>query len=200
MSEKLKISRVFLGSTLLSDTQTDGIITSQTIPTQDSTTSYTWVQLNTMGSVSIDIGRETKPVGNDQLGDTGVFIMKQPVKVTIPLSVTSFDTFANYTKIDPDYTSGTFLGLKDNKGVSIPGVSLLIYDKDLDNDNETDTPDVTADPKTFVLFNCVVDSNVTTKWDGEQDIIELTFTGLANTGSGSSRGYKGGMGTFTEES
>jgi len=148
----------------------------------------------------VDVSREFAEVGNDQQGATGLYLKKTGVKVTIPLSVASFAALLEYAKLDPTAAAGATAGdYKENAGVKMSdsGVTLLIYDKSTDPDNDLDVPDFVSDPNAQVFFNAVVQSNVKVPYNGEQDVLTLEFTPLANTTSGgSAKGKKGSFGTF----
>lgn len=190
---KLKTARVFLKATRLTDDQCNTAVSSQTLPTAG------WIQLFTKGEVSIEHARESEKLMNDQNGVTGIYITDDMRNIKIPFESTSFDELTQYCIVDPNYDTGDYYFLmKSNRGEEITGVSLLIYDKDLDPTNNTNVPNLSlADQSARLIFNAVIDTSVTEKWDGSQDILEASFTAVSNTGSGSAKGVQGVGGRIT---
>lgn len=193
MAEVVRTARVFVRNVLLTDTQCDAVKDSSQIPTSE------WEQLYSKGDVTISAGREIIEVGNDQIGTTALYIANQPVEITLPLSEDSFNILLKYAQIDPTWSSGdTTFDYKDNRGVELSGFSLLIYDKNEDPTNETNTPDVTADSRTHIFFEVVNKAGTDIHYNSDQGIVTLTLTALANnSSSGNAKGLKGMCGTFT---
>lgn len=192
MAESVKIARVFVKQTKLTDAQCNAIVTSRAVPTTD------WVQVYTLGEVRVNYERETLMVGNDQIGMTKVYQLGGKVSITLPMSEQTFDYISRYGLVDPSWSSGaTAVDLKENIGVALSGISLLIYSREFDITNETNTPDVTADTETICIFDAVTDANVEIVFSKAQGVLTLTLTGMSNNGSGSARGVKGTIGTFS---
>lgn len=193
VTEKLLTARVFIHDKF-TYTEADAVKDSDEIPGTG------WTQIFTKGDVTLSFARETVAVGNDQQGDTKVYQTGMPTSVTIPFSEYGFDVLSEYAKLDPNIASGaTAFDIADNKGVEISGMSLLIYSKDTDSENETDTPDPTSDNEAYVIYNGVVDSSVDVAFNNDQGVVELTFNCVAfkDSNSTSADGKKGRVGTFT---
>ena len=192
VTEKMLTARVFV-HTLFSDSEADAVVDSAEIPNSG------WTQTFTKGDVTISFDRETAEVGNDQQGTTKIYQTGMPTKIKIPFSEYGFDVLSTYAKLDPNYTSGTGMDIADNKGVEITGLSFLLYSKDTDSDNETDTPDPTSDTEAYVMYNAIVDSSVAVNFKNDQGIIELEFNCVAfkDESSTSADGKKGRIDTFS---
>jgi hypothetical protein len=192
MAEKVLIARVFVKGTRLSDSEKDAVVTSRVIPITD------WTKLNTKGEVSISFDDSFIEVDNDQVGTTGVYGDERKVTLKIPISASSFDALAKYANLDPDWTSGaTGLDIGDIRGVQMRGMSFIIYAKDLDPTNNTDTPDVTVDDQTYVIYEAVRNGALGYMWDGSQNILTLELQAMASTSTGSSAGKTAFIGTLT---
>lgn len=190
---KIKNPRVFVKSTKLTDDQANALITSQQLPTAG------WVQLNTQGAVELNYERDALDLENAQSGVVAVATKSDRGTLKIPFDSTSFDVLTKYIVVDPNFNENDYyFVMASNRGTTLTGVSLLVYDKDLDPTNETNVPNLTnADQSLRVIFEGVSSEGVMEKWDGEQDIIEVTFRLLANQGSGSARGKHGFGGRAT---
>lgn len=180
-----------LGSTALNTIVTDKKLPA---PTQ------LWRQVFTKGAVDIAVNSEFKAAGNDQQGDTEVYVTKMPLKVSLPLETTSFDNLMEFAKLDPNAASNATAGFyRENSGVNLTdrGCTFLIYDKNTDPDNDSDVPDPLMDDNAQIFWNLVNMAGSKISYNGEQDVFNLELTPLANKAAGSAKGTKGGFGSFT---
>lgn len=192
-TEKLLTARVFAHEKF-NDTESGAIFSSDELPNSG------WTQLTTKGDVTISFGRETIAVGNDQVGDTANYIDSMPISVTVPLSKDGFLALSKYAQLDPAYIStANTINYSDNKGIKLDGLSMLIYAKDTDASNNTNTPDPTNDDNTQVFYNLIVDGDVELNYNNDQAIYSISYTAFAyqQTTSSTAHGYKGKGGTFT---
>jgi hypothetical protein len=200
-AEKKPIARIFVktdGSgnvTKLSDADCNAVVTSGKIATSG------WYQLYTGdGGVSYMKGRETSDIENQQLGVVDVSVDRENSTLRVTLSATGLAELQSLNVFNLGTTGTTgAMGDKESRGslLGTKGMSFLIYNKNTDPTNETDTPAVTADPFTWIVFNAVPVSEAGMTWNNERDLITLEFRALANTGSGSAEGYKAYFGSFT---
>lgn len=190
--EKLTIARVFIAPTPFVSSQIQTTITNKTIPTTG------WKQIYTKGAIEISRKRETVKLENDQQGLVDEVITKDTYEIKLPLSASDFETLLNIIKLDPEAgSSDTVLKIRSNSGKSLTDTAftLLIYDKASDPSNETDEPNPDNCDESWVFWKCVISSDVTVKFSGEQRILELTITPLIDTTSGT----YGIVGTITKQ-
>lgn len=205
--ETIKIARAFVpvdtngNATKFSDAQANTIVSDRKIPLPSSASPQNYKQLFTKGETAITVTPENVEVGNDQMGTTGIYRKNTKLRVSLPLSTLSFKSLLEFARLDPTAeltaTAGDY---KENSGLELSGLgfSLLVYDKGSDPDNDSDIPDFTNDDNAQVFFACVVQSETKVGYNGDQGVLTLDLTPLANTSStGAAKGKKGSFGTFT---
>lgn len=203
-AEKKPVARIFVrtdvngNATKLSDAECNTIVTSAKIPTHASTG---WFQIYTGdGGVSYIKGRETSNIENQQLGVVDVSVDRETSIARITTSSTGLAELQQLNAFNLSSTgTSAVMGDKESRGALLgtKGISFLIYDKNLDPNNETNVPNLTADPFTWVIFNAVPVSEAGMTWNNERDLLTLEYRPLASASTGSAEGYKAYFGAFT---
>jgi hypothetical protein len=198
-TEQKDVARVFVRTTRLTDIECNSAISSGKAPASGG-----WVQLFTAdGGAVFRTKRTTSNLENQQQGVIGTVIDREDAELDLTLSAAGLDELIYLGLINPAQPTGdalgTGVGLKENRGFDMTtlGLSFLIYDKGFDPTNETDTPSITADAEAWLLFKAVPTSEITDSKNNVQNSQTITFSLLANTGSGSAKGFKGRIGAFT---
>lgn len=192
---KKSIPRVFV-RTKFSDLECDLIKTSSAIPT-----SGDWVQIYTGdGGIVLTPTRTTTKLGDQQTGSSRVIQDDMECTMEINIAQVSLEVLQDLCLMDPSSsTSADVLDLKANRGLDITdsAISLLVYDKNYDPSNETNIPDIDADPMAIVIFKACPMDAAPVVYNAQQGTYKLTFECLVSKSAGSSNGIMGRIGAFT---
>ena len=200
-SPRATVPLLYIGETTMTASQSDDVVTNNQIPTQNSTAAYNWtlVETDKDNGIVINQNRDTVDLRSGQAGILDSVITDEITEMVVTLRSDGLQE-QNLAVLDPSYTSGNNMDLKNNEGIALStkAYTFLLIGKDKDISNLTDTPDVTADPDTRIYFQMVQKEGTTANWNLEQKTLTVTFVPLAVQSSGSSNGHYGRIGTFTE--
>lgn len=190
------VARLFVKTTALSDAQCDTVITSGKVPTSG------WVQLETFdGGVTLSIDRTTTPLTSQQSGTIDEAVDTEVATLSITLRSAGLDELIYLMAVNLATTGDALSGipLRENRGtlISTRALSFMFYDKATDANNETNTPNVTGDAQTYVVFKAVPTSAPIVTMNNVQNSATITYKCLASTSTGSSRNIWGRAGVFT---
>lgn len=192
---KKPVPRVFVRP-LFNDLEANGIETAQTV-----VSSGGWVQLFTGdGGVVVTPKRTVSKLGDQQRGNTKM--IQDDLEVTLEVTVAQFSLkmLQDLLVINPAASGGkTYASLRANRGLDITsqGVSFVIYDKNYDPSNDTNTPAMSVDAETIVIYKAVPSELIAIELNAKQQTAKLTFECLASTSSGSASGSMGIIGACT---
>lgn len=194
-TDKKKTPLLFV-RTMLSDVECDAVA-GKKIPTTGG-----WVQLHTFeGGVKFTPKRTTSMTYNQQQGDTELYQDDCKYELEVNLSQIDLEILQDILLMDPSETSASdVLQYKANRGMKLTdkAVSFLVYDKNEDPTNESNTPDVDCDAETLVVFKAAPASgDVPIVLDGNQNSAKLVFNCLASKSTGAASGIVGVSGPFT---
>jgi hypothetical protein len=192
-TEKKKFPLIFLRPAFSND-EMDTIVTSKSVPITDC------VQIKSLGGCTLTPTATTGDLENDQDGVVGTVQEKMEFTLEINFSAVDLPILQDIMLLDYSSESGEdVLWLKQGRNVDITdlAISAIIYDKNLDSDNNTNSPDLTKDSETWIIFRIAPDDRVPLVMNGEQNSGKATFKVLASRSTGSSGGICGGIGAFT---
>lgn len=194
-TEKKPICRIFV-KPAIGDLEADMAVGAQKIATSGG-----WVQLKTGdGGVTLTPVKTTSKLGNQQQGDTRLIQDNMEYNLEINISQLSLDVLQDLVIIDPSASASSgAMVLRSNRGTDITtkGIAVLVYDKQYDPTNETNTPAVTVDSETIYVFRASASDAPAIVFNNVAGTAALTFSCLALTGTGASGGASGIIGAFT---
>lgn len=182
---------------LMSDIEADAVVGKKIA------TSGGWIQLKTAdGGVSFMPQRTTSTTYNQQVGDVDLY--QDDCKYTAEINLSQIDmaVMQDLLSMDPATTGASdTLAYKAGRGLKLTekAISILVYDKNEDPDNNSDTPDIDADGEALCILKAVASSDVPPiVFNTVQGMGKLTFTCLASKSTGAAAGIVAVQGPFDD--
>lgn len=195
-SYKKVVARVFV-KPKFSDLEADLIIGSQVVPACGD-----FIQLFTAdGGATLTPKRTASKFGDQQRGNTEAAIDIQEFTLEINVAQLSLDMMQDLLLLDPSAsTTDDGVNLVSAIGTRITDlcVSFFVYDKDLDPNNDTNTPDIDCDGEAWVILKaCPSQDLPQIVKDNKQGTAKLSFDCLMSKSTGAASGKAGRIGAFT---
>jgi hypothetical protein len=188
---KKPVARVFISS-LFSDILCNSIESSGNIA------STGFKQLFTgPGGVVLTPKLTRSKVGDQQRGTTDIIQDDGEYTLEINIAQISVNMLKDFVVMNPGVSGAqTRLSMKANRGTNITAnsVSFLVYDKQFDPSNDTDTPAVTCDSEAIVVYKANALDSPAIIYNEAQGTAKIMFQCLFSKSTGSASGSAGVIG------